>query len=207
MDITHPMLRMILEDARSYCMEEGSENVSLVVLCQRMKMSMLEMADYIADDQELVIRMLEYERFRFNEIFDNYDFEGVNAIEILLLVSREVNERFLDVSPAITMALKQQNQKVYEGHLQSRLDFIFEKMKINIEKGVNQGMYRSDFSVELVARLYISRLIDLHKPKYFPPEKFSFELVFDTMFENFIRGIATAEGLAFLQEHRSEYRA
>jgi len=78
-------------------------------------------------------------------------------------------------------------------------------MQLNIQKGIRQKMYRSDVSTELVSRLYISRLIDLHDPAIFPPEKFSFETLFNTMFDHFIRGIATPAGLKYYEEKKSEF--
>ena len=51
------------------------------------------------------------------------------------------------------------------------------KIFFNIQRGIWQGLYRDDVSTELVARRYISRLIDLHNPDNFPPEEFSFLLV------------------------------
>jgi len=61
-------------------------------------------------------------------------------------------------------------------------------------------MYREDLSVELVARLYISRLIDIHNPDFFPPARFSFSMLFDVMFESFIRSIAKIEGIKYFEE-------
>ncbi len=60
-------------------------------------------------------------------------------------------------------------------------------------------MYREDLSIELAARLYISRLLDLHNDELFPPDKFSFHTLFNFMFENWIRGIARPEGIKYYE--------
>ena len=86
------------------------------------------------------------------------------------------------------------------------MDFIFSKIKINLQKGISQGIYRDDLSIELVARLYMSRLIDLHNPDFFPPEEFSFDTLFDTMFENFIRSIANEDGLKYWEKKKRIFR-
>ena len=137
-------------------------------------------------------------------IIDTNNFEGVNAIDILLIVSREVGDRFRDVSPSMTFDLKKYYPDIYHKHIDERIDFIFKKIQINLEKGINQGMYRDDLSVELVARLYIRRLIDLHNPEFFPAEKFSFRTLYDVMIDNFIRGIATETGLAYYETKRTK---
>ena len=65
---------------------------------------------------------------------------------------------------------------------------------------MKQGMYRPDLSSELVSRLYISRLIDLHNPDFFPSETISFTVLFDVMFDTFIRGICTDIGLDYYED-------
>ena len=66
-------------------------------------------------------------------------------------------------------------------------------------------MYRDDLSVELIARLYIRRLIDLHNPDFFPADKFSFQTLFEVMFDNFIRGIAKPEGITYYEKQRKKF--
>ena len=156
--------------------------------------------EHFSSQKELVENILEIERNKFEEIFQEHDFEGINAIDILLTVSKEVAKKYALVSPALTFDLKEKFPEIYQEHFQKRIDFIYGKIQINIMKGINQGMYREDLSIELVARLYISRLIDIHNPDFFPPEKFSFETLFDMMFETFIRSIAKPEGITYFEK-------
>lgn len=159
-----------------------------------------ELKKLVKSKEELVEKLLEIERQKFQEIFQVHDFEGVNAIDILLTVSKELAKNFLLISPAITIHLKEKYPRIYQAHFDKRLEFIFEKIQINITKGINQGMYREDLSIELLARLYLSRLIDIHNPDLFPPEKFSFEMLFEVMFEDLVRSIANPEGIAYFEE-------
>jgi len=102
----------------------------------------------------------------------------------------------------MTFDLKKYYPDIYHKHVEERIEFIFSKIKINIEKGINQGMYRNDLSIELVARMYIMRLIDLHNPEFFPAEKFSFQTLFDAMFDNFIRGIVNEKGMVITKSRK-----
>jgi hypothetical protein len=160
---------------------------------------------YVSGEEELVEKVLDFERHRFEEIFKIHDFEGVNAIDILLIVSKEMAEKFIDISPSVTFVLKIHCPDIYQRHFTQRRDFIYEKIKINLSKGISQGMYRDDLSIELVARLYLSRLIDLHNPDFFPPEQFSFDTLFNVMFESFIRSIAKPEGLAYYEKKKKNF--
>jgi hypothetical protein len=159
-----------------------------------------ELRPFIQDEESLIRILLDHERKRFEEIFIKHDFEGINAIDILLTVSKEVASNFILVSPSVTIHLKEKYPKIYQEHFEKRLNFIFDKIQINLTKGINQGMYRSDLSIELLARLYLSRLIDIHNPELFPPEKFSFQTLFEVMFEDLVRSIAKPEGISYFEQ-------
>ena len=79
------------------------------------------------------------------EIFNEYNFEGWNAIDIMLIVSDEINNRFFNVSPSFTIMLSKAFPDIFDEHMQMRSDFIYEKIKINIEKGMEQGMYKEGY--------------------------------------------------------------
>ncbi|OQX77822.1 MAG: hypothetical protein B6D61_06580 [Bacteroidetes bacterium 4484_249] len=159
-----------------------------------------ELKQLVKNKEELVEKILELERRKFEEIFLTHDFDGVNAIDILLTVSKEMAKYFVLISPSITMHLKEKYPKIYQDHFDKRLEFIFHKIQINITKGINQGIYRDDLSIELLARLYLSRLIDIQNPDLFPPEKYSFQMLFEVMFEDLVRSIAKPEGIAYFEK-------
>ena len=196
----------ILEGIREAAYTQNLSNYSIIAVSAKLNIPVDELKQYFSSDKDLVEKVLAFERESFQNIFDTYNFEGVNAIDILLTVSREVSKRFRDVSPALSFSLKSTYPKLYQYHIDTRVNFIFEKIKINIIKGIGQGIYRDDLSVELLARLYISRLIDLHNPDFFPPEQYSFEILFDAMFDHFIRGIVNEEGMRYYEKCRKHLK-
>ncbi len=199
------VFRNIILKYRDYLYEDqGLPNITLKELAKKTGIPLETIHKYVATEEELVEKVLEFERGNFEVIFDVHDFEGVNAIDILITVSKEMVQKFKNLSPAVTFALKNYYPEIYQRHLAFRRDFIYEKIKINLTKGINQGMYRDDLSIELIARLYIARLIDLHNPDFFPPEQFSFETLFNVMFDSFVRSIAKPEGLVYFEKKKKQ---
>ena len=192
-------LKEILERVRGLSNQVSLRSLSVDELCMRLGVNKAALYKYAKTKSDLVENLLRYERENFQSIFVENDFGDTNAIDILFVVSREVCKRFTMVSPSITFDLKKYYPAIYRNHVDERSQYIFDKIKINLEKGIRQGMYRSDLSIELVARLYISRLLDLHNPEYFPAEKFSFAMLFEVMFENFVRAVATPDGLTYFE--------
>ncbi|MCD4771843.1 MAG: TetR/AcrR family transcriptional regulator [Bacteroidales bacterium] len=199
-------LKEILVKARDISFTYGIRSMSMDDISRKLGISKSTLYKHVKNKTDLVAKVLEFERYGFKNIFDEYDFEGINAIDILFTVSKEVSKNFQNVIPSITFELKKYYPKLYKQHIDIRTNFIYEKIKINLQKGINQGMYREDFSIELAARLYISRLIDLHNPEFFPHEKFKFKTFFDFMFESWIRGIAKPEGIVYFEKQLKKER-
>jgi TetR/AcrR family transcriptional regulator, cholesterol catabolism regulator len=142
----------------------------------------------------LVEEILNYEQQSLENIFAEFNFSASNAIDSLLGVSREISHKFGNIIPSINFDLRSDFPEVRQKFVENRINFVSAKIKSNFEQGMHQGMYRHDLSAELVSRIYISRLIDLHNPDFFPNETISFSVLFDVMFDTFIRGICTDEG-------------
>ncbi len=192
----------ILERVRELFFKYGVRSISMDDICRDIGISKKKLYRFVHSKNELVEKLLELERENFEIIFEKNNFDGVNAIDVLLIVSHDVGDRFKDVSPSMTFDLKKYYPEIYHHHVESRIEFVYQNIKLNIQKGIRQGMYRDDLSVELVARLYIRRLIDLHNPEFFPADKFSFQTLFDVMFDNFIRGIANEEGTKYYEKQK-----
>jgi hypothetical protein len=167
--------------------------------------SLAEVRSAFSGEEEIVASILEQERARFEEIFDEYNFDGWNAIDIMLLVGNEINNRFFHLSPSVTFELARPYPRLYNQHLLARSNFIFEKIKINIEKGARQGMYRDDVSSEMVARMYIAKLNDIHNNDIYPPEGFDFATIFNHLIDDVIKTITNDEGWNYYKQRKQFY--
>ncbi len=194
----------ILERVRELFYKYGVRSVSIDDICRDLGISKKKLYQFVKGKNELVEKLLELERQHFEAIFDRNNFDGVNSIDVLLTVSRELGERFWDISPSMTFDLKKYYPDIYHRHVEERVESIQEKITQNIRKGISNGMYRDDLSIELVARLYIRRLLDLHNPDFFPADKFSFQTLFDVMFDNFIRGISNQRGIDYYEKQKKK---
>ena len=197
----------LLQRVRSIANEEGISEITLEKLRQNDKIPQDILKKYYSREKDLVKDILTEERKKFEEIFVDHDFEGYyDAIDILFTVSKEMAGKFYHLSPSVTNEWKDIHPDIYQDHIDKRVDFIYMKINVNIQKGIISGLYRNDVSTELVARRYISRLLDLHDPDNFPPEEFSFVQLFTQMFESFIKSIATEKGLEYYEKKKKSFK-
>ena len=200
-------LSVFIDSIRELANNEGIGAVTLEKLLEHPDFSNSLLNRYFKNNDDLVRCILESERAKFEDIFVQHDFDGYfDAIDILFTVSKEMASKFYNLSPSITHEYKDLYPEIYDDHLKKRIDFIYGKIQVNMQKGIYQELYRDDVSIELVARRYISRLLDLHDPENFPPEEFNFNTLFLQMFESFVTSIATEKGLKYYQEKKNSIK-
>jgi intein-encoded DNA endonuclease-like protein len=70
--------------------------------------------------------------------------------------------------------------------------------------GKKQGFYRKDQDSELITGLYIQKIQSIHDEEFLNQANFSMEKIFEVMFENHIRGISNAVGIAYFEQRKQQ---
>jgi AcrR family transcriptional regulator len=191
--------RILTESLRLF-KKNGIRSVSMDDISKELGMSKKTIYQYFANKTELVEKVLNHlhEKERIPCIGE--DTANMNAIDILLAVSRNVSIQLKDMNPIKAYELQKYYPAIYREFIIRKRDHVFDQVKQNFTQGIAEGIYRNDLDVDLVARLYIQKLVDVHDPEFLSSVNFGFEKVFQVMFDNHIRGIANAEGLAYYEK-------
>jgi hypothetical protein len=189
----------LIEDVRKLLSGYKSSKFLFQNLAKDLDLPLELLVSAFGNEKGLVEEVLNFEQQNLENIFSEFDFTDTNAIDDLLIVSKEISNKAVNILPSITFDLRSDFPEVRQKFVDKRVNFVSAKIKSNFEFGIKQGMYRPDLSAELISRIYISRLMDLQNPDYFP-NSFSFPVLFDVMFDTFIRGICSEEGKRYYEK-------
>ncbi len=177
----------------------GIRSISMDDIAHEMGMSKKTLYQYVENKNDLVEKMLTHFVTSSNACVTENP-ANRNAIDILLEVSVKVSQEIKEMNPAIAFDLEKFYPALYRTFVNAKRDHVYRKIKENLEQGVSEGIYRGDLDADLVAKLYVQKLIDLHDPEFLSSVDFTFEKVFQVMFDNHIRGIANAVGLTYYEK-------
>jgi TetR/AcrR family transcriptional regulator, cholesterol catabolism regulator len=190
----------LVEDVRKLLPGYKSNEFTFHNLAKELSIPTDILVNTFGNESGLVAEILNYEQQNLENIFLDFDFDEGNAIDDLLIVSKEISNNFMHIIPSITFDLRFKFSEIRQRFVEKRIDFVNTKIKSNFDQGIQQGIYRPDLSAELVSRIYISRLIDMHNPDFFPNETIPFSVLFEVMFDTFIRGICSEEGKEYYEK-------
>lgn len=197
--MANPNLSLV-EEIRKVLSDYKSGELTFQKLAEDLDIQQDVLVEEFGSETGLVEVILNYEQQNLESMFSDLIFLEVNAIDDLLQASKEISNKFADINPSITFDLGRDFPEARQRFVERRIEFVNAMVKHNFELGMQQGMYRYDLSAELISRLYISRLIDMHNPDFFPNATISFPVLFDVMFDTFVRGICTEKGKNYYEK-------
>lgn len=191
--------RILSESFRMF-RKYGIKSISMDDIARELGMSKKTIYQYVENKSDLVEKVLNFSMGQEGSMCLQGAIEKMNAIDILLEVSKNVSKQLQDLNPSNAFDLQKYYPVIYRDFILRKRDHVFEQVKQNFTQGISEGIYRNDLDIDLVARLYIQKLVDVHGPEFLSSVNFSFEKVFQVMFDNHIRGIANAEGLKYYEQ-------
>lgn len=204
MNLNDPKLQEILEKTVELFYEFGIRNLNMDDISRSLGMSKKTLYQYVKSKEDLIEKLFYYDEMKWDIEMAKMKTEEMNAIEILLQVSLRVFKEMSNFNPKLKFELKKYYEHIFQQFMVRKQNHIFGQISRNIEKGIAEGMYRSDVNIELVAGLYVRNLVMMHNSDYCFAENITFEEVFKVLFESHIRAISTPEGIAYFEKRKSE---
>nr|NQU92143.1 TetR/AcrR family transcriptional regulator [Bacteroidota bacterium] len=192
----------LVETSRELFMKYGIRSLSMDDIAVKMGVSKKTLYLFVSNKADLIDMTLQYGCHKFEKWIDEINDMGLNAIDELLEISKQINDDIHHFNPSITYDLQKYYPDLFKNHFETKKEFIYNHIKENILKGVDQGLYREGMDVDLVAGLYIQKMISFRTDEILHSEKLTFEKIFEVMFENHIRGIANPSGIQYFEKQK-----
>jgi len=191
----------ILAKAEELFMRYGIRSITMDDIARDLAISKKTIYQFFQDKDDLVYQMgLRHFNQDKNDICQIMESAG-NAIDEVIAMSRHLKNNLKGVNPSLLFDLQRYHPKAWSLWQEHKKGFIIEQVKKNIEQGVQEGLYKADLNIEILAILRVTEVEMAFDSNLFPPDKFDILTIQITFLEHFIRGIVTPKGFALLEEY------
>ncbi len=204
LNLNDPKLQEILGKTVELFYEFGIRNMNMDDISRSLGISKKTLYQYVKSKEDLIEKLFYYDQMKWDIEMAKVLNTDLNAIEILLQVSLKVFEEMGRFNPKLTFELKKYYEPIYQQFIVRKQNHVFGQISKNIQKGINEKLYRSDINIELVAGLYVRNLVMAHNKDFCIAENITFIQLFQVMFESHIRAISTPEGIAYFEKRKAE---
>lgn len=195
----------IIEEAARLFRVYGIKAVTMDQLATHLGMSKRTIYEIFSDKDELLTGVLKYMAEKQKEMVKKVLDESDNVIAAIFRLLEINRDHFQEMSPAFQADLKKFHQEVLAGK--------FEKCEMPdhtntlqvIQRGIKEKLFRKEINPDLVNRsLDIMGRLTFNND-LFPFGQYTRREVISTLTINYLRGIATSEGIDLINKYEKKF--
>ena len=181
-------------------MRFGIKSMTMDDIARQLGVSKKTLYLYVSDKNDLVEQVMSaivaHEKALTNRLCEQYP----NAIDLLFELTKEISKKFGQIHPSINYDMQKYHPKAWGIFEAFRTDFIAGCIEDNIQKGIEQGLYRDNIDSYVISRLYAAKMDMCSDGQVFPPDRYNFKTIHLELMRYHIRGIASEKGLKYLRK-------
>lgn len=197
----HPIMRhKILTNATELFLNYGFKSITMDDLSNHIGISKKTIYQHFENKTTLVEAVSLF-------VFDNIS-SGINhicalkknPIEEIYDIKQFVQTHLKDEKSSPQYQLQKYYPKIFNNLKKKQFEVMQECVTDNLNRGVEQGLYRNTINVDFISRIYFNCMISLKDKEIFPLNNFSMNMLMDNYLEYHLRGICTEKGLQILNK-------
>ncbi|WP_347157356.1 TetR/AcrR family transcriptional regulator [Pontibacter chitinilyticus] len=182
--------------------QKGIKSVSMDDIAQQLSMSKKTIYKWFDNKDQVVYAACEQYLVSVERSCERITQSSANAVEELLNVM-ELNKRvFTTIHPSIFHDLQKYHHAAWELWVSHKNNYILQHIRQNVVRGMQEGLFRNDLDIDIVARLRLVMIEVPFNPAVFPPHEFNVQKVQLAGLEHFMLGMATLKGHKLINEYR-----
>ena len=182
-------------------MRYGLKSVTMDDIARHLGISKKTLYEYVDNKADLIGKILD-SRVAFEQrMMQQIKEESDDAVEEMLKLARYSIQMLRKLSPTAVYDLKKYYKDLWMAMESLHLKEAYEIIRNNIERGIEQGVYRSDMDPAIISRLYIGKINHVVDDDMFPTSKYDKANLFKEFFNYHMHGIASPKGLELLEKH------
>ena len=169
-----PKELQIIDESAKVFMRLGIRSVNMDDIAQHLRISKKTLYQFVKDKNELVSRVVGHICTHHNTSITRICEQAHNAIDESFEISRFVASQVGEMHPSIHFDLQKYHPEAWALLQSTEREDIYKCVTGNLRKGVQEGLYRDDLNIDVVARIYISRFDVTFDGELFPREQYRF---------------------------------
>lgn len=183
----------------------GVRAVTLDEIALQLGISKKTIYEHFTGKDGLVTEILRQRIGQVQAQFLLFTAEARDAIEANMQMIQFLDGLFRNMNPIVLMDLKKYHPEGYQLFHDHMYGFVLNAMRRNIQRGIEEGLYREDTDLEIMSRYRVESSNLCFQPGVFPKDHFEMSRVQRELMEHFLFGIATEKGHKLILKYREKF--
>ncbi len=196
------MENRILFKARDLMTRHGVKHVTMDDIATQLGISKKTIYQFYKDKDAVVMAVvnleLEEQSLKCQRTQDIAD----NAVHEMFMILEDIQQMFKNMNPMTMNELAKYYPEAFERIQNHKNEFMHQIIKINLIKGIEQGVYRKEIDPEILSIYRLETSFVPFNPQLYPYSKFDLGKVTLQIIENFIYGVMSLKGIELMEKYK-----
>lgn len=192
----------ILKGAESLFMKYGVRSISMDDIARHLAVSKKTLYQHFEDKEDIVTSTCRSHIEGVAKEFLEIEVQAGNAIEELAKISLCLKQNTEEMNPTLLFDLQKYHPKAWEVWLDHKNNFIRESVVRNLKQGIEEGYFRGEINVDIIAAMRLELVQIAFDDRIFPPSRFRVADVQMQVFDHFVYGLVTEKGRKLYQKYK-----
>jgi AcrR family transcriptional regulator len=194
----------IQEKANDLFRRYGIKSITMDEIATQLGVSKKTLYQYYSDKDELVEAVVKATIKFAQETCDNNRANSIDAVHELFEAMVLVQDIFSEMNAAMMYDLEKFHPHAYKHFLDHKNKYLFEMIRANLRRGVEEGHYRPDINIDIIARFRLEGMMLAFNQDIFPSSKFNLGELHKVLIEHFLFGVASSKGYKLIIKYQQE---
>ncbi len=197
--------QQVLTKSEELFLRYGIKSVTMDDIARELGISKKTLYQYVDNKSDLIAQIIEKKTREEKSAMACIREESSDAVEEMLRVADYVIRELRQYSPVVMYDLRKYYRDAWKMMEAVHQRHIYDLIRDNLERGVQQGVYRADLDPDILAKLYVGKIPLVIDEELFPLQQYNLEELFRQYINYHIHGIASPKGLKLLEQHLSTW--
>ena len=197
-DFRKMMKDKIINKAKEMFLRLGFKSITMDDIACEMCISKKTIYKYFSNKDILIEESIQMVHKEIHETIEKIVSKNFNAIEENFEIKRMFREMFKSAESSPIYQLKKHYPEVYAKALSSQIEVCEKCFRDNIQKGINEGLYRENLDINNYVKFYYTLIFNINENTASGIEAEELEV---KALEYHIRAMATLAGIIELEKH------
>jgi AcrR family transcriptional regulator len=185
----------IIQESLKLFMQYGIRSVSMDDVSRKLGISKKTLYNHIDSKKELVGLSVQCQQHEECQMMEKIMTETSDALEATVKIGRYIINLVANLKPGTIYDMQKYYPQIHDSWEAKHSDHIRENLIKNLKLGIEQGCYRPEIDIEVIARLYVGKVKLIMNERVFPSNQFNHAHVVRENFIYHLHGILTPKGL------------
>jgi len=193
---------IIISKCNELFLRYGVKNLTMDDIARELGMSKKTIYQYVTNKSDLVKKVMQAHLDKEIAVIAEVGKNAKNAIDENVRMLTYMSKELQTFNSSVFFELQKYYPDSYDLFNEYREKVSLPHILRNLERGIEEGMYREDIDPEIVARIYVYALDILIDQQRFPAKKYHFFNLYKEFVNYHLAGILTAKGAKYLEQSK-----